>query len=493
MARINTNIASLISRSNLSRTSNDLTMRLQRLSTGIRINRGADDPAGLIVSERLRSELRGLEQAIDNSERASSVIATTEGYLAEVADLLNSIKGLVVQAANTGGLSAEEIEANQLQIDSAIESITRISNTASFAGLQLLNGSLEYLTSGIATSAIAGATVFGAQFGNNTSIHVQVEVISSAQTASLFLSGNTAGSPGALLSSVTMEIAGNVGVQTLSFISGTNLSAVAAAVNLLKESTGVSAALVSATNQTSGLTFNSVAYGSDQFVSVRKIGEGGDFFQVFDAQGGNPTQRDEGRDVSAIVNGALATGKGLQTSLNTPGLSVLLNLTEDFANTTAVQRSFDIVGGGASFQLGPSISATQQVGFGVQSVAASRLGGTTIDGVRFFLDSLKSGQGNSIVKGRAQQASAVLEEAITDVSVLRGRLGAFERNTLQTNIRSLQVGFENITASTSKIRDADFAVETAALTRAQILGAAGTSVLATANLSSQNVLQLLAR
>ena len=91
----------------------------------------------------LRSELRGLDAAINNSERASSVIATTEAYLTEVSDLLNSIKALVVEAANTGGVSEEEIAANQLQIDSAIDSITRISNTASFAGLQLLNGSLE--------------------------------------------------------------------------------------------------------------------------------------------------------------------------------------------------------------------------------------------------------------------------------------------------------------------------------------------------------------
>jgi flagellin len=127
----------------------------------------------------------------------------------------------------------------------------------------------------------------------------------------------------------------------------------------------------------------------------------------------------------------------------------------------------------------------------VQSVAASRLGGTNIESVRYFLDSLKSGQSNSIVSGRAQQAAMVLDSAITDVSVLRGRLGAFERNTLQTNVRSLQVGVENITSSESKIRDTDFANETAQLTRAQILQQAGTSVLATANVSSQNVLALL--
>lgn len=491
MARINTNIASLISQSNLGRTNADLVTRLQRLSTGLRINRGADDPAGLIVSERLRSELQGLQKAISNSQRASSVIATTEGYLAEVADLLNSVRGLVVEAANTGGLSKEEIDANQLQIDSAIESITRIANTASFAGLQLLNGSLEYLTSGVATSAVAGATVYSARFGNNTSVPVQVEMISSAQTAQLFLSGNTTGSTGALLSSVTVEIAGNLGVQTLSFVSGTALSAVVAAVNTVRDSTGVSASLVSAGDQTSGMTFNSIAYGSSQFVSVRKIGEGGAFFSVADAQNGNITQRDTGRDVSALVNGALATGRGLDISLNNPALSLKLSLTSDFATTAGATSGFDITGGGVNFQLGPTINATQQVGFGVQSVATSRLGGSTVQGVRYFLDSIKSGQANSLVAGRSQQAASILDQAITDISVLRGRLGAFERNTIQTNINSLQIGFENITASESQIRDADFAQETAALTRAQILQQAGTSVLATANTTSQSVLRLL--
>ncbi len=491
MARINTNIPSLIAQHNLVRSNQDLATRLQRLSTGLRINRGADDPAGLIVSERLRSEIRGLGQAIANSERASSVIATTEGYLAEVTDLLNSIKGLVVEAANTGGVSKEEIEANQLELDSAIESITRISNTASFAGLQLLNGSLDYLTSGVPTSAISQVNVTGAQFGANPTVSVQVEVISSAQTASLFLSGNTAGAAGALLSSVTLELAGSVGVTTVSFISGTALSAVTAAVNTLRDSTGVSAALVSAGDQTSGMTFSSVGFGSDEFVSVRKVGQGGDFFAVHVAQNGSEVQRDEGRDVSAIVNGAIAVGDGLSITLNTTGLGLNMDLDQAYAQVTGVPKSFVITGGGANFQIGPSITSTQQIGLGVQSVAASRLGGTTIAGVRHFLDSIKSGGPNSLIAGEADSASQILDQAITDISVLRGRLGAFERNTLQTNIRALQIGFENITASESKIRDADFAAETAMLTRAQILIQAGTSVLATANVSSQNVLALL--
>ncbi|MHC4414926.1 MAG: flagellin N-terminal helical domain-containing protein [Planctomycetota bacterium] len=491
MARINTNIPSLIAQANLKRSNADLALRLQRLATGLRINRGADDPAGLIVSERLRSEMQGISQAVSNSERASSVIATSEGYLTEVADLLISIKGLIVETANSDGLSQQEIEANQLQVNSAIDAITRIANTASFAGLQLLDGSLEYLTSGVATSAILGVDIFGAKFGINPTVPVQVEVVSSAQTGALFLSGNTVGAPGALLSSVSIEIVGNLGIQSVSFISGTSLSAVVSAVNTFREATGVSASLVNPADQTSGLTFNSVGYGSDQFVSVRTIGEGGDFFSVHLSRNGPVTERDEGRDVSAVVNGALAAGRGLDVTLNTPALSLELNLTPVYGQTTGSMKSFEITGGGAVFQLGPRVSPSQQVGFGLQSVAASRLGGNVIDGVRYFLDSIAAGRPNSLIAGGAEQASKIVDAAISETSLLRGRLGALERNTIQTNIRSLQVGLENVTASESKIRDADFAAETAALTRAQILTQAGTSVLATANVMSQNVLVLL--
>lgn len=494
MARINTNVASLIAQSNLSRSHNDLAVRLQRLSTGLRINRGADDPAGLIVSERLRSEVQGLDQAIHNSERASLVISTTEAYLAEVADLLNSIKSLVVEAANTGALSAEEIEANQLQIDSAIESITRISNTASFAGMQLLNGSMDYITSGVNGAQLTRAKVFSAQFGNNATVPVGVQVVASARTGSLFLSGINGAQTGALASTVTIEVAGNLGVQTLTFASGTTYASIIAAVNTYKESTGVSASFFNVTSGgNSGMRFNSTAYGSDQFVSVRKIGSGGELFTLYPAKGtAEAVTRGEGRDVTAVVNGALARGKGLDVSINSPGLSAEFTLATAFNTTVGgLTSTFHITGGGSTFQLGPTINANQQVGFGVQSVAASQLGGTSIEGVRYFLDSLKAGGENAIVKGQSANATKVLESAINDISIIRGRLGAFERNTIQPNIRALQIGLENITSSESRIRDADFAKETAALTRAQILTQAGTSVLATANVNAQNVLALL--
>src|SRR6195952_838466 len=109
MSRINTNVSSLIAQRVLNKNNNSLNTSLQRLSTGLKINSGADDPAGLIASEGLRSEMSGINQAIDNSTRAGNVIATTEGSLSEVANLLLNIKSLVVQAANSGALSQDEI------------------------------------------------------------------------------------------------------------------------------------------------------------------------------------------------------------------------------------------------------------------------------------------------------------------------------------------------------------------------------------------------
>ncbi len=507
MARINSNIPGLIARANLNRANSDLEVRLQRLATGLRINRGADNPAGLIISERLRSEISGINQAVSNSDRASSVIATAEGGLSEVSDLLSSIKGLVVEAANTGALSDEERKANQLQIDSAIESITRISNSVSFGGLKLLNGSLDYVLSGLAGADIAKAAIHGANFAGQDNIQVNVQVINSAQTASLFLSAST----GTFVSSVSLEIAGPLGVQTLEILSGQSVGSIADAINTFREATGISASLINPLDATSGLRFDSAGFGTNQFVSVKRLNEppGGGFFQTqavaTNANRGTVSfsdaafvasltaaNRDEGRDVSAIVNGNVATGEGLKLSVeNQSSLSLELLLTQTFGTTNASTSTFYVTGGGALYQLGGEINTSQQTNIGIPSMAASRLGGTLIGGNLAFLSSLRSGGANDLKSGNFSDASAILENAIDEVAVVRGRLGAFERNTLQTNVRSLQAAIENLTASESRIRDTDFADETSRLTRAQILSSASTSVLSLANQQSQQVLQLL--
>jgi flagellin len=474
MARINTNVSSLQAQRGLAKSQQTLSDTLTRLSTGLRINRGADDPAGLIASESLRSEISGLNQAVDNSTRASNVISTAEGALQEVASLLLNVKSLVVQAANTGALSPDEIRANQLQVDSAVESITRISDTTTFAGLHLINGGLDYVTSGVDNTAIKALHIQQANFGTNTNIPVQVNVITSAKNAELEFRASS------VTSTVTLEVTGNDGVETLTFVSGTAASAIAYAVNRVSDATGVKADLINPANATSGLIFKSNAFGSSQFVSVQaQTGT----FTTTDLQGNNK-QRVEGGDAVATVNGALTVGDGLNLKLNTNSLNVDFKLDENFG---LGQTSFAITGGGALFQLGAQVTSNQQVNVGIQSVAASKLGDNDVG----FLNDIVTGGRSSLVGGNVRQTSLIIERAINQVAVLRGRLGAFEKNTLQTNINSLNVAVENVTSSESTIRDADFAAETAALTRAQILTQAGTSVLATANTSPQSVLSLL--
>ena len=140
MSRINTNVTSLTAQRVLGQNNNSLGQSLSRLSTGLRINRGKDDPAGLIASENLRSEKSGINAALKNSERADQVVNIAEGGLQEVSNLLTELQGLLTTSANDAGLSESEKEANQLQIDSILQTIDRVAGATSFQGTKLLNG-----------------------------------------------------------------------------------------------------------------------------------------------------------------------------------------------------------------------------------------------------------------------------------------------------------------------------------------------------------------
>ncbi|HEX2974159.1 MAG TPA: flagellin, partial [Tepidisphaeraceae bacterium] len=334
MARINTNVSALSAQRGLAKSQRTLNDTLQKLSSGLRINRGADDPAGLIASEGLRSEMAGIQQAIDNSQRASNVISTAEASLGEVASLLLNIKELIVEAANTGAMSEDEIEANQLQIDSAVASITRISNTSTFAGLNLLNGALDYVTSGVTTSEVTALHINQANFGTNSKVPVQVDVLTSAQQAALQFRTS------AITSSVTLEIKGADGVDVLTFTSGTAASAIGYAVNRITDSTGVRVEYINSANAASGIVFKSAGFGSKNFVSVEA--HNGSFSTVDTA--GAAKNRVTGIDAVATINGALTVGDGLNIKLNTTTLDLELSLASDFGAGTS---SFYIVGGGA--------------------------------------------------------------------------------------------------------------------------------------------------
>ena len=139
MTRINTNVGSLTAQKNLANSNASLSQALTRLSTGLRINSGKDDPAGLIASEVLRKrEIASVESAISNSERANQMVSIADSALSEVSSLLNDIRGLITEAANTGALSDDQIAANQLQIDSSLAAINRIATTTAFQGRKLI-------------------------------------------------------------------------------------------------------------------------------------------------------------------------------------------------------------------------------------------------------------------------------------------------------------------------------------------------------------------
>lgn len=465
MSRINTNVNSLVAQRVLRNNNEQLNASLKRLSTGLKINSGADNPAGLIASENLRAEKTGIMAAMSNAERAGNIVATAEGGLAEVSSLLNELQGLVNETANSGGLSQEEVEANQLQVDAILNTINRLAGSVTFQGKKLLNGELGYTTSGTNLSAVSNLRIHSARMADGATQNVTIAITGSAQTG---LATYTSG--GAHTDAFTLEIAGEHGTEQFSFLSSVDNAGIAAAVNALKDVTGVSAA-------TSGnvLKFSSTAYGSDAFVSVTTIS----------GTSGITDTKDYGQDATVTVNGAAADTDGLSVKFRNSNLDVEFDLNVNMG-ATAITKQFAVTGGGATFSLGSKVTETDKASLGIGSVSTGSLG---LDGN--FLSSLASGGANSLTSDNLVTAQRVVDEAVKQVSQTRGRLGAFQKFVINSTVNQLGVAYENASAAESAIRDTDFAFETAQLTRAQILAQASTNVLAQANSQPQLALQLL--
>ncbi len=494
MSRINTNVQSLIGQRVLGQNNKGLNTSLERLSTGLRINRGKDDPAGLIASETLRSEKAAITAAIGNAERADQVVNIAEGGLQEINALLIEVQSLVGQSANDAGLSSDEKKANQLQIDSILQTIDRIAASTSFQGTKLLNGTYDFTASGVATT-VADYQINGAKLKYGENRAVQVLVTQSAQHGALFLSLGTSLNLAAATSSFTFELGGSLGTREFTFGSGTTIASIAASVNTFTDVTGVSAVASG-----SYLELKSENFGSNEFVSFKITNLGGQTGGVVTASAGNENAlrtatafsattdvRDSGQDVGAVINGVAAVSDGKTARINTDFLDVELELTTTGAQALGAINALTITGGGAQFNLGPNVDILNQVSIGVGNVAARNLG-TLTNG---YLDELASSKGKNVVDGDLGAAQKVVNDAINQVSSLRGRLGAFQKNIVGATIRSLGVALENTSAAESAIRDTDFASETAALTRSQILVQSSTQILSIANSQPQNALALL--
>lgn len=233
------------------------------------------------------------------------------------------------------------------------------------------------------------------------------------------------------------------------------------------------------------ITVSSDDFGSSAFTEVNVLSGA---FVTRDSSG-NQTSRDEGADVIATINGSRAYGDGLQASLKTATIDVSLTF-DAAANTNSNTTTFSVTGGGANFQIGEEVSANGQVGIGIEAVNTARLGGLS-----GRLSELGTGGGKSLLDvGPSVQGSAlvdIVEQALDRVTTVRGRLGAIQKNVIETNVAALGVALENISEARSQIVDTDFATETANLTKSQILSQAGISVLSIANQQPQQVLSLL--
>jgi flagellin len=473
MTRINTNIQSLIAQGRLRNNVTDLQTRLERLATGLRINRGKDDPAGLIASEILRSEIAAIGQAIDNSQRAINVVSTAEGAINETSRLLLDLRALLVNTANDGALSIEEVEANQLEIDSILASIDRIANTTSFGSKKLLNGSLSYTTSSVNTASLESVSVFSARVPEGGSQNIVVQVTNSAETATQLITGTTT-------SAATIEITGTIGSEILAFASGTALSEIATSINAVTDSTGVSAVVLG-----SQISINSTTFGSEAFVQIKTLS--GNFIDGSVYTAGASAEMDRGVDATVLVNGQVADTRGVRVDIRTANLDARFFLTDVFGQQTTSATSFQVTGGGSLFQLGPDVSPQAQVSIGLNSTSSGALGNSVVG----FLDSIRSGGSNEVKGKNFVGAQQIISEAINQVATFRGRLGSLQKNQITTNINSQQIALENVSSSESVIRDADIAKEVSAMTRAQILFQSTQNTLQIANNLPQSVLGLL--
>ena len=525
--RVAHNITALNAWRQLNQISGQLGKSVERISSGYRINRAADDPAGLVLSETMRAQIVGQEQALKNTQDGISMIQTAEGALTEIHSLLDSMRALALHAANTAAVTADAIAADQQQMDSAIESINRIAQNTAYAGKKLLDGSIgksvEIKNSNVVVDADVGqASAPGISY-------VKVHITSAATKANLGLStgikfasaGKSISDAGGTLASgttTTLNING-IGV-TIS--GGMTASAAINAINsaLISAGSDVRAYYINSAGQLSGGAFDELDSMNFDFnhsgyiVLVHTGGYGDDYLiDLYDSGGvivsattSTYTHHARGNNISGYfeykridTSGTTythvnATGDGLSlvgaddTVLD--GLTITINSSSNISEKDYV----DVVrlyGSTAQFQIGAEEGEIYS--FTIDNMQASELGAdyTTTNGAsQRGLLALRTG-GDYSLANNPQAAVSVIDEAISDVSTLRAKLGAIQAQVLESNYRSLTVTKENLQASESRIRDVDMAQEMVEFTKNQVLTQAATAMLAQANTLPQMVLTLL--
>lgn len=465
---IASNVSALNAQNNLNRSTTMLNKSIERLSTGFKINRGADGPAALVISEKQRAQIAGLQAAIENSEKAASVVQTAEGALSEINSILVKMRSLALDSANTGVNDSAAIAANQAEIDNALDTIDRIANNTQFGTKNLLDG-----TSGVSGTGTSDVTFV--KGGTNSSDGTYAVAVTTVAERAFVTAGATT------TTTAADEVLTINGVN-ITINAGSNKAAVITRINEFTTQTGVIA------EDTGAIRLRTEAFGADAELSVVS-----DTASAATSSGfGTTLTSDTGVNVAGTIGTSAATGKG-DVLTSTEGLSkgTVVRIAEDTTSTTTLTQSVTGAAGNVSvinsalqFQIGANQNQSAEIA--IDDVRTDALGTAQSGNVFNSLSEINVNSYNN-----AQDALEVIDAAIDEISNSRGTLGAFQSNTLESVANNMRSTLENTVAAESIIRETDFAEEVANFTANQILVQTGTQVLSSATQTTQSILALL--
>ena len=505
--RINHNVSAMNSHRNLQANQASMSKTLERLSSGLKINRASEGPASLVISEQMRAQITGLTQAIDNSETAISLVQTTEANMSEIANLLTSMRQLAIHASNEAVNDEVMLEADQKEIENAMETISRISNQAQFGTKRLLDGSRG--AAGTTTGdnlEFVGATL---ATGDSREHGFEVKINQVATKANI--TGTTTLTNEIVKAGETLTVIEDGKIA--SYTSNADDTVETIMQNLRGEIARNGISVEVGLDEGGLIQLKHNEYGSGKSFQAISTTAG-----VLSEVAGEIQNSMEGVDVKGTINGESAVGQG-QVLTGVEGASCVDGLAIRFygegkdllepvcevkdmpvaegEEEAAAEPALEIPPEGAAvgrvyvaqnsmrFQVGGN--ANQTVGISVKSANPETLGRGVVNrsGYASLADvDVTSFQG-------AQDALTMIDAAIDEISASRGDLGAFQKNTLESNLANIRIANENLVSSESVIRDVDMAREMAEFTKNQIMSQSATAMLAQANQLPQNVLQLL--
>lgn len=461
---INTNISSLNAQRNLNSSQGSLAMSLQRLSTGLRINSAKDDAAGLAISERMSSQVRGLNQAVRNANDGISLAQTAEGALSAVGDNLQRMRELAIQSANATN-SASDREALNSEVQQLISEINRVASQTQFNGLNLLDGTFSNQV--FQVGANSNQTISISSILNSQASALGSNVLSTAGTSmGKAIAGSTAATVpagAAIESNLTLTTAQGGTTAAISYAASAGANGIAAAVNAAGASVGLSA---TATNS----------------ATISNLGSAGTVSMTLNGQAISAvvTSNSDLTSVVAAINGVAGT-TGVSASFTDPANKASITLTTTDGRDISIS-TFNNTGGTKTVSLaGQNTTAITLTGgaatdsarvVGTVEIASSK---GAITAANAETDAFAAAGATSSFSSvgsltiskpdGAQSALRVIDAALQQINGGRADLGAYQ-NRFEAVVTNLQTTAENISASRSRIRDADFAAETANLTRA---------------------------